>query len=543
MKSFSAAFKRAFFISLTGLILLGVSFRLFEITKNEFYFYDEGYYLSYNYTGLKMIDGNLSGAREELPKMVRAFFRIAMMSGKGLWFILADSRVFWGGINQWYFPRVIAAAAGILTFFVLYRFARRYYDSRWTGILSAAILAVLPGHVFYSRLAIQETLSALFFLLGFYFYIFPKQFSWKVFVSAFFLGAAYFTNYRLIILPLLVAACEVYQSFALKRPPDFRKYMWNTLGFFVIVIGIGSLDNARNLLTILGWLIHQQGMAKGSFDLVNFFSYPYYLFRMENAVLALFFFGNVVWIFRRDRVKALPFVIAVCLMAGFSLPTEKGARYMVVIYPFIAMSAAYAFELFVTRRPQWWLRRLAAAVLILMLAAMTYKSYRIAQVNSDYKEAAEFLVAKDPGVKFLSTQPYVQGLYTQTRKHVAAPPFGFETLVVRYQEGYRYLVIDPQAFITWTKDGKRFLPKLDGYMTYVWRAVPPVKVYGHFDPLMLERFVFEHNQNLRRSIAFLRLAEQEGFGKLRVYDLEYIITDALRSLEQSEKYKQFRPRF
>jgi len=536
--SFPTLFKKAFLVFLFGLIVLGAAFRLYHINRSEFFFYDEGYYLTYNYTGLSMIDSGLTKYPGEVPKMVRAFVRISMMSGKALWFLVADSRVFWGGVNDWFFPRIVAAVAGILSFLIVYCFARRYYDSRWTALLSVALLAILPGHVFYSRLGLQETLCAFFFLLGFYFYIFPKRFGWRTFVSAFFFGLAYFTNYRLMILPLLIAACELYQSFSLKDRPDFRKYLWNTLGFFIIVIGVGSYDNARNLTTILGWLVHQEEIAGGSFDLINFFSYPYYLFRLENFILALVFFGSVIWIFKKDnRSKALPFVIAVCLMAGFSLPPEKAARYMVVVYPFIVMSVAYAFESLIRSAPRPVIRRGIAVILILMMAAMTYKSYRITRINSDYKKATEFLTAKDSNVKFLSTQPYIQSLFTRSRKDVESPSFGFQKLLRLYKQGYRYLVIDPQAFVTWTKEHRSFEPKLEGYMNYVWRAVPPIKVYDHFGPLMLERFVFEHSQNLSRSIRFLRLADQRGFGKIRIYDLNQIIAGAFQALDQSGKYK------
>ena len=139
-----------------------------------------------------------------------------------------------------------------------------------------------------------------------------------------------------------------------------------------------------------------------------------------------------------------------------------------------------------------------------MSLGLLAKSYQVSRIDSDYLEATEYLLAKDANIKFVSTQPYIQNLFTPDKKNVGICPKRFEALMTFYGEGHRYLVQDPQAYISWTKGEDRFLPELDGYLGFVLKRIRPVKEYDNFSPIAMERFVFEHSDNLRRSIRFLK---------------------------------------
>jgi hypothetical protein len=100
-------------------------------------------------------------------------------------------------------------------------------------------------------------------------------------------------------------------------------------------------------------------------------------------------------------------------------------------------------------------------------------------------------------------------------------PADHQSLIEMYLSGARYLLIDPQVYISWTESGHRFDP-LKGFLNFIVDRMKPVKAFSHFDRVMLERFVFEHNENLRRSVQFLRTASP-ATGELRIYDLtEYL---------------------
>ena len=165
------------------LVLLGCFFRLYQITQSDFVFYDEGYYLNYSRPFGAIIQARYPSGFSELTEAVYAYIRICLGTGKALWFLLADSRYFFGGLKSWFFPRVLSAVFGILCLAVSYRFARRFYRSRSVAWLAVVILALLPSHVFYSRVGLQETLSTFLMLLGFYYYLFPRSFGPRTFVA------------------------------------------------------------------------------------------------------------------------------------------------------------------------------------------------------------------------------------------------------------------------------------------------------------------------------------------------------------------------
>jgi len=525
--------EKALIISFVLFCLLGFFYRFYHVTENSFYFYDEGYYLNFNLQLVKLIALHPPADFTEFLKEFYALVRASLGTGKAFWFLLVDSRVFWGWQDHWFFPRLISAVAGVLTFFVLFLFTEKYFQSRWAAWMAVALLAALPGHVFYSRLAIQESLCTLLFLTGFYFYVFPRKFGWRTFLSAFFLSCAYFTNYRLMVLPLIVAVCEGCQSFSLKEWPDYRKYIWHFLTFVSLGLLIGCADRGQNLYMIYSWGFHQGGMAKEAFDPINFLSYPYYLFRLEGILFALCFFANGYWLLKRQWHKTLPFVIMGCLMAGFSLAGEKGARYMAVGLPLaVAAVAGLIYDLYNAQTINS--KRMAVCLLfVLIIAEFLPKTLSIVQTKTDYRESYDYIRGLDSAAGILSSQNYVQNLYAQNPRQVLNLPYGFDKLKELYAKGYRYMVIDPQAYVSYTQDDRRFETKLKDYLGFIRENIAPIKSFEHFDGVTLDRFTMEHNENLRRSIKFLSRGDE--FRQLYVYDLKECITIILNRLSVLDK--------
>jgi len=513
-------------------VLLGCFFRLYQINQSDFVFYDEGYYLNYSRRFGEIIQARTPFQFPEMTEAVYAFIRICLGTGKALWFLLADSRFFFGGLKAWFFPRVLSSIFGILCLPVAYRFARKFYHSRSSAWLTVIVLALLPSHVFYSRVGMQETLSTFLMLLGFYYYLFPRKIGPRTFTAGALFALTFFANYRLIICPVFVALAEIYLGFTEKRRPGFRKYLWFLLTYLAGVFIIGNIDYGRNTTVTFAWMLHQADLAQSSFAAVNFLSYPYYLFRLENWIFGLFFFGQVYWVFKKQWPRLFPFLLVILQMALFSMASEKGARYLCVVTPFLAMSVAHLIVTLIKENRDEVVRYSIGMLAVLMLGMMGLKSAALARARGDYRTSAEYLLSLDQDVSFVSTQPYVQRLYTSGKDRVADCPHRFELLALKLSEGYRYLVIEPQAYISWTQEGKRFDPKLTGYMRFVQARLEPLRTYDHFDPVLLERFVFEHSEHLVRSIRFLELANKEGFGKLYIYDLNQVVPVVMTMLGQ-----------
>ena len=528
---------RSFITVCLFFLIAGCVFRLWHITQSDFVFYDEGFYLNHNRALGEMIAAHQPMDMANLKRAFEIYARTCLASGKSLWFFLADARIFFGRVHEWFWARVMAALFGILTIFLTYGFAARFFRCRWTAWLSAVVLSVLPSHVFYSRLGMQEALSTFLVLLGFYFYLFPRRFSFRTFAAGFIFGLAFFSNYRLIMLPALILSAEYWMSRTERRGFDWRKWIWVNITFAVMAFGVGGvLFGGINTFIIFAWVFHQQNLASAQFHWLNVLSYPYYVIRLEHWTFAVLLFSGVVSLIRhRHRREWLPLVLAMIQMLIFSLPEEKGARYLCVMYPFMAMSVAYtAVRVFrYLRNPRH--RVVWGAVIVGMLMMLTRVSSQMAMIGSDYRTCAGFLTARNPGVKFLSTQKYVQDLFVSDRDQVRDVPRRFSRLVEEFSNGYEYLVLGPQAYMSLTPGARRFALKLDGPYEMLLQRIEPLKTYDHFDRVMLERFVLEHSSNLLDSTEFLRHAQAKGFGRLRVYDLKFCVP---LMMEAAARYQQ-----
>jgi len=528
------------FICLSGIVM-----RFYRITKMDFVFYDEGYYLNFSRYFYERLILQYPDNFKDMTMFIWYWLKLSLATGKALWFLMSDARVFFGAYHFWPFPRVLAAIAGTLSLGLVYLFAKRLYRSKAIGILSVVLLAIMPSHVFYSRLGMQETFSTLCFLSGFYFYLFPRKLSWRTFLAGVFFAGAWFTNYRLITLPAHIAFCELILSVSEKRWPDLRKYIWCVLTFFFFIFMVGNLDNGNNTVIVFAWIFYQSNLAKEQFDLFNFFSFPYYLFRLENFFFGLLFFANIYHLVKKQWIRALPFGLAFLHMFIYSFAGEKGARYLCVVSPFLVMAVASLIVYLGKDAKQKFVRVGIGIISLLLVVGFYIKSVKITKSRSGYQKVAEYLLAKDRNVKFIATQNYVFSLFTKRWQDVAPFPYKFRKFMSLYGQGYRYLVIGPQAYVSFVRDMKRFDTELFDFIEFVYAKIKPIAEFDHFDDVMLERFVFDHNENLKRSLNFLK-TNDGSYGKLRVFDIAHILgwldrAIGLKNIKLNPEYKPHHP--
>ncbi len=511
--------------SMAALLVVAVLLRCWRISDNQFLFYDEGMYLGYNRGFLDMVAANPPHNITEFFIIMGLMFKAALTTAKSLWFFILNLRVFNWGVEAWYFARLVSAVAGIATVLLIYFWAKRSFNSSRIAAFSAVFLAFLPSHVFYSRLGMQEALSAFLFLSAVYLYSTHRAIGWRLFVSAFILSCVFFTNYRMIIAPALIAFIEIFQGLASKQKINWVKLSLHTSVFYAVVFIVGSLDGGVNREVTFGWMFHQAKDATGKFDVVNFLSYPYYTFALEGIFAGILFWMNLRSVLHRQWSKLLPFGIVLVQMGLFSFAAEKGARYLCVVLPFMAVAIAVAVDDLLTRANHARLKMIVKGLLVLSMVGMCYQSFQLATATTAYEQSMAFILERSPEAVIVSTQPLVEELYAYHEGQLLPCPKDLGSLIEMYKKGARYLVLDPQAYISWTADEARFSPPLIPFLQEIVNKVEPMAQFDHLNNAFLKRFVLDHNEHLRNSLVFLGW-ENPLKGSIRIYDL----TEALLAL-------------
>ena len=193
-----------------------------------------------------------------------------------------------------------------------------------------------------------------------------------------------------------------------------------------------------------------------------------------------------------------------------------------MVLPFVSAASAIVID---DAWQRWSSSSSRIAIVLVCLGAvggMLYRSIAIAGSSTDYEKAVRFVTDRNPQAAIVSTQPLVEGLFLKSDQKIVPCPQDLPSLFDDYQQGARYLIVDPQAFISWTADGRRFSPPLNNFLEFVVRYIEPLRTFPHLNKITLQRFVLDHNEELGDSIVFLSGAQRRQDNQIRVYDLENI---------------------
>ena len=500
-------------LGLIGIVLIALFARFFRITSNDLVFYDEGMYLGYNRAFLNLVSQNPPKNITEFLIILNLIFKTALATPKALWFFLINLRVFITGVDSLCFSRILSALCGIATVVLTFFWAKKYFVSTRIAMISAIILALLPSHVFYSRLGMQESLSCLLFLIALYSYVFSKRgFSIGSMVSAILMFAVFLTNYRMIVAPFFILLFAIFWMIVSQQRFDLRKFLLFIGLYILCFVILGQIEGGINLKVNLAWMLNQADESGQYRQWYNFLSFPYYLFKLENVFFGILFFSSFYCCYQKKLRILLPFFIVLLQILLFSFAAEKGARYLCVVLPFACMAvAAMLEELYIISS------KAATGIFLGMIFGFCFMLIGLVFSSTSYEKAVLFIKKYDPQAKMISTQPGVENLFVDNETDVIALPKTIEEVLLLVKKGHRYLIIDPQLYISWTKDDKRFSQVELDFIKRLRTQAPLRLVLPHFNNAILERFVLDHNQDLLRSIHFL--AASQGKGCIYIYDL------------------------
>ncbi|MCA9772457.1 MAG: glycosyltransferase family 39 protein, partial [Myxococcales bacterium] len=352
----------------------------------------------------------------------------------------------------------------VLTFLI----ARRWYSDAVAWV--AALLFAVSGYAtLYARSALAEMTSNFFLLGSVLAYIYsrerdPERSYPYVIVSGFLWGVAITTHDRwLTMLPLLWVA-EMHLWWKV-RPVPWGAYVWRALLFHVFLLVPHALfelpyhaalvfarmfDVHLGIQThweqVLGNLLRAAKTGGGGFDPMNLLTYPYLMLQFDGPLIPLAYLGGLVFAFRRRQWTDLLLAFWFLYPLAYASLTLARARYASAAFaPGAILGALFLVEWvgpWIARRraPRW---AGTAALALFGAVSLGATAHMIHESRLGYDEAYAFL-AKEPTTRHVSTAAMISEVYLG--RVAVDPPVDEAEMRARYDEGYRYVVVEPFAY-------------------------------------------------------------------------------------------------
>ncbi len=211
---------------LSGVLVLGIFFRIWEIGKIPQGFYSDEALYGYEAYSLLLTGKDQFG--NKLPSSIAGFgdYRPALY----IYFTVPFIKFF--GLNE-FATRLPSAIASCLTLLFLYLFTRKYFHTK-IALYSVFILVISPWSIFFGRMAHETNLMTLLIISGYYLLINFNPSIGSTFLSIILLVASMYTYHtaRLFVPLSLLITCFFSYTLIVKR----KKIFIPALLFFTLLL-------------------------------------------------------------------------------------------------------------------------------------------------------------------------------------------------------------------------------------------------------------------------------------------------------------------
>lgn len=301
--------------------------------------------------------------------------------------------------------RLVSVTFALLAIWVVFEFAKRAYGAK-NALIASALLATMPGFFWLSRVAMLETVLIFFFtLVMFLFYTWITNNSNKALIlSGLALGIGILAKYQILVAAIAMLFSVLFLC---------RKRLKISLAKLAVIVIIAILVIAPWFVMIYQfagvskfqtalYVVQVGGQNRPSYS-NRFFIPVFYLIEMSAPfygtpvnpvslpVMALGLCGLGLFAYRRKKQDVFLFTWFIVIYAFFTAIPDRQWRYVDVLFPILAVSAA-SFIAFLYGKVRSWKPKLSgvdglrlkklAAVFFILLAASTiayagYNSYQM----------------------------------------------------------------------------------------------------------------------------------------------------------------------
>ncbi|HUK84929.1 MAG TPA: glycosyltransferase family 39 protein [Candidatus Acidoferrum sp.] len=259
--------------------------------------------------------------------------------------------------------RLVSTVFSVLTLWAVFELAYSMYGGK-VALLSAVLLAVMPGYFWLSRMALLEIMLVFFFTLSmFFFYRWLGNHQNKMLVfSGLALGLGFLTKYQVLVAVVVMTVSLVFLG---------RGQLKRLFSRFTILIGAA-------LLIAVPWLVIAYKVYAN--QILSQWAYAIQMGNPDKSLYSIrfpvpiFYFVEMVWpyadihpislllyvvglaglglfVLRRKKEDKFLLTWFVSVLVFFTLISNREWRYVLTLFPTLAISAA-AFILFVYNKAQ-----------------------------------------------------------------------------------------------------------------------------------------------------------------------------------------------
>ena len=332
--------------------------------------------------------------------------------------------------------RLVSAIFSILSLWVVFELAYTMYGGK-AALISAILLAVMPGYFWLSRLALLEIMLVFFFTLSLYFFYrwLNSRKNWILVFSGLALGFGFLTKYQVIAAVAVMVVSMLILGWGQLKRLFSRFTLFVVAALAVIVPWLVIVYHVLSSYVFSQWMYAiQMGNPGRSLYSVRFPIPIFYLIEMtwpysdvHPISLLLYIVGLAglgLFVWRRKKEDKFVFIWFVSVIVFFTLISNREWRYVLTLFPALAISASVLILFVYDKLRGTWLNsvsanrkktaKVAAALLIVFLSVSVAYSvsdiyYNVKQndINIEIKQATSYAVAhNDANQSIILLCPY-----------------------------------------------------------------------------------------------------------------------------------------
>src|SRR5665647_480183 len=320
--------------------------------------------------------------------------------------------------------RLVSAVFSILSLWVVFESAYTMYGKK-AALLSAFLLAVMPGYFWLSRLALLEVMLVFFFMLSLFLFFrwLNSRKNWLLVLSGLALGFGFLTKYQVIaIVPVMVAVMVVLGRGQLKRL--FSRFALLIVAAVVVIVPwLIIVYNVLTSYVFSQWVYAlQMGNPERSLYSLRFPTPIFYLVEMtwpyvdvHPISLLLYIVGLAglgLFVWRRKQEDKFVLVWFICVFVFFTVISNREWRSVLTLFPALASSASVLILFVYDKLHVTWVNgvsvnrkksaKVAAGLLIVFLSIAVaysvndiYYNVRQTDINIEIANATNYALAGD----------------------------------------------------------------------------------------------------------------------------------------------------